>query len=70
MRDLVGNPEDRFSHNEAQIYIACFVFAMILLQYLNTICVLKSTVPEYLCPSMLIISSNPMFTSFDKCAFI
>ena len=22
--DLVGNPEDRFSHNEAQIYIDCF----------------------------------------------
>ena len=24
MLDLVGNPEDRFSHNEAQLHFVCF----------------------------------------------
>ena len=61
---------DEHKTMQCNIYVACFAFVMLLLQYPNAISVLKSTVLEYLCPSMLIISSNPMITSFDKCAFI
>ena len=33
MSDLVGNPEDRFSHNEDHIKIAAYLYGELLLPY-------------------------------------
>ena len=44
MSDLVGNPEDRFSHNEAHFIILLLIFSPYVLQFVKQL--LKSMIED------------------------
>ena len=70
MSDLIGNPEDRFSHNEAHFYKLCSRFYVSLIHVFNPNKASGLSHPYHLDDSTLIFSSIFSFLfNFSKKKF-